>query len=309
MRDFLYMMSETHNNLAAEFPVSASRVAWRAAAILLTYGALVMLGHALWPSWLVLLPTVCCGFILSGFLNAAHDCVHLRHTGVKQVDRYLGMAWCTPILVNYTLYKAQHLVHHRHTGVAGDPEPDTHFNTVAEYFYEMSAIGFWQSIFSRIVKTLRGDFPASLSSDKLKSMARADNLVLCAYLVTVVVLTLVFPMTLLFAVWLPLLFYPVFAIALSLPEHYGLRASSGTAEKSRNVGSNRLLRFFQWNANFHAAHHRAPNVPSIWLDRFYRQTTPTDSEEYRSGYVRFHRDVLAHIMRARSAPPHESSGR
>src|SRR6056297_1209114 len=76
----------------------------RIVAIASAYGLLAGMALHLWPSLLVLAPVFCCAFILSGFLNAAHDCVHRRHFSTRSANRLAGVIWCTPLLINFTLY-------------------------------------------------------------------------------------------------------------------------------------------------------------------------------------------------------------
>jgi len=99
------------------------------------------------------------------------------------------------------------------------------------------------------------------------------------------------------AYWLPLLAYPVFAIVLSLPEHYGLSSDHQDWPRARNVTSNQLVRFFQWNANFHADHHRAPGVPAASLAEFHRREGAARHEPTERSYLQFHYRLLRALMR------------
>lgn len=269
----------------------------KAVAVFVAYGILTSLVFRIWPTWWALLPVLCCGFILSGFLNAAHDCVHSTHLRPRNINRIVGAAWCTPILVNFTIYKRQHLVHHRYTGVEGDTESHDTFTSVTAYILAHIGWHFWRSLLVRIIKCLRGDFPDSVRTPDDIAQARLDNAVICVWLGCMALLTCAFPKIVLLAYWLPLLAYPPFAVFFSLPEHYGLAGAHHGDNKARNVFSNSLVRFFQWNANFHADHHRAPGVPAALLPEFHRSVS---GELTTRSYLEFHVNVLGALTGKRA---------
>jgi fatty acid desaturase len=276
---------------------AAWRVPGRALAIVAVYAGCATLvlipggayaGLLLWPFM---------GFVLAGFLNAAHDCVHRTHLRSKTGNRIMGTAWCTPILIDFTLYRWQHFAHHRHTGVDGDTESHTTYGSLRAYLYALSGVSHWRSTFASIVRTLRGRFPATVNTDQRRRDARLDAGVLCCWLVLVSVLTAAFPLAVLFAYWLPLLFYPAAIMLLSLPEHYGLNGVPEVEHNTRSVRSNAVVRFFQWNANFHAEHHAFPATPALNLPRLYAATVDR-FDHHETSYVRFHTRVIK-ALRAR----------
>jgi fatty acid desaturase len=277
-----------------------SSVMRRAAAILLAYGLLVTLALKAWPKWTVIVPLLGCAFILSGFLNAAHDCIHNTHLPRRRLNRVVGAAWCTPILVNFTIYRCQHLVHHRYTGVQGDTEGHSSFASAGAYLFEHTGWNFWRGIGVRIIKTLQREFPRSINNQHKVAGAVLDNSVICMWLTGIGVLTIFFPTIVVVAYWLPLLVYPFFALVLSLPEHYGLRGDKYEGPRSRNVMSNPLVRFFQWNANFHADHHRATHIPAISLEKFHRREGMASREQTEHSYLKFHWGVFRELIAVRT---------
>ncbi|MFK4583649.1 fatty acid desaturase family protein [Bradyrhizobium ottawaense] len=272
----------------------------RGLAIVTTYAALGALACGLWPSGWVAVPLLCGSFILSGSLNAAHDCVHATHVGKGRLNRVVGAAWCTVILINFTIYRHQHLVHHRFPGVEGDSEGHANLHTVADYVHAQSGLGFWCAIFRRMILTWRGQFPPSINSKKFARSAQIDNLVILSWLSIAGLLTIFWPIQLVICYWMPLLFYPMFALFFSLPEHLDLTRIDVMWPRARNVTSNVLVRFFQWNANYHALHHRQPALPACSLHRVY-----CDGDNLRDpaekSYLRFHAQLIARLWR--SSPP------
>lgn len=289
-------MNSRHHETASSSAVSVRR----GLAIVTIYGALGALACALWPSSWVAVPLLCCSFILSGSLNAAHDCVHSTHVGPSWLNRTVGAAWCTVILVNFTIYRQQHLVHHRFPGVEGDSEGHASLHTFTDYLHAQSGLDFWYAIFRRMILTWCGQFPASINSQKLKRAAQIDNLVILLWLSLAGLLTIFWPIQLVACYWLPLLFYPMFALFFSLPEHLDLTHVDVSWPRARNITSNAIVRFFQWNANYHALHHRQPALPALTLHRFYCDAGYLKDPVERS-YLRFHSLLIARLW-CRSPP-------
>lgn len=277
---------------------SVARTLARAAFILLTYGVLADLALTLTPSALAAIPILGCAFILSGFLNAGHECVHCTHIGAHPWDRIAGIFWCTPILVNFSIYGRQHLIHHRHSAIEGDTEQHIPFTSLSNYLYAQSGAGFWRSIFYRIALTFKSQFPPSINSSALQRTARRDNLAVSVWLAVCIAATLKAPGTLLIVYWLPLLFYPAFALFFSLAEHFDLAHDGGPWPRARNVHSNSVIRLFQWNANYHAVHHRQPSLPAFALRSAYFAGDGSGDPVARS-YLLFHLQVTSNLLHRR----------
>ncbi|WP_050502775.1 fatty acid desaturase family protein [Streptomyces monomycini] len=234
-----------------------------------------------------ILSSVILGMILAGFLNAAHDCLHRSHLHSKRGNRAMGAVWATPLLVNFSVYRYQHLTHHRFTAVEGDTESHRTYTTVTAYLYALSGIPLWRHTLSGLLEPSRGKFPASVNTDERRNEARRDDLAIIGWLALVVTLTIFFPRELIFAYWLPLYFSGPAIIFLALPEHYGLFGSPEVTRNTRTVRSNPLSRFLLWNANYHAEHHRYPAVATLNLHRLHKAMPVPHPIQERS-YLGFH---------------------
>lgn len=270
------------------------RVSLRTAAVVVLLAGWVTAVATAFSWWLLALVPVT-GFILSGFINAAHDCAHRAHVRSVRGNRLAGAAWATPIFLNFSIYRQQHLVHHRRTGVEGDTEPETVFRNLREYVHGLSAVAFWPSVVRRMKRTLTGSFPASVTSDANRRAARQDNAVLMSWLGVVLVLTVLFPFSLLVGYWLPLACGYMWISWLSLPEHYGLWGVPEVDRNTRTVLAPLLLRFFQWNGNYHAEHHRYPAVASVNLHELHREVGPHPVQE--ASYLAFHTRLVKSLAR------------
>ncbi|AEV81264.1 Omega-3 fatty acid desaturase [Actinoplanes sp. SE50] len=239
--------------------------------------------------------TLALTMVMSGFIQAAHDCVHGSHLRSRRANRVMGAAWCTPILINFTNYRYQHLVHHRFTGVPGDTEPEKTFTGLGAYLYSMSGITLWRYNVITATRTWQHRFPASVTGHPDRRRAsRQDNLVICLWVAVALTLTAIFPYAVLLGYWLPLLASTVVARFTGLTEHYGLWGVPDIERNTRTVRSNPVMRFFMWNANYHAEHHRFPAVPTLNLHRLHR-ALPEPHPLQAASYTAFHLRLIRHL--------------
>ncbi|MFI6683214.1 fatty acid desaturase family protein [Streptomyces sp. NPDC050485] len=281
---------------------SRRRVAIRTLFILVVYAAGTAISLRFGFGYAAaVLTSILLGMVLAGFLNAAHDCVHRSHLPSKRGNRVMGAVWSTPVLVNFSVYRYQHLVHHRFTGVEGDTESNRTYANVPAYLYALTGISLWRHTFAGLAEAWRGNFPESVNNDQRCSEARRDNLVIACWLALAVVLTLFFPRVLLFAYWLPLYFSGPAIIFLALPEHYGLFGSPDVTRNTRTVRSNSMARFLLWNANYHAEHHRYPAVATLNLHRLHKAMPVPHPIQERS-YLGFHVKMVKAISSKDQSP-------
>lgn len=274
---------------------SRRRVVVRAFLILGVYAVGVIVSLAVGFAYgAALLISVALGTVLAGLLNAAHDCLHRSHLRSKRGNRVMGAVWSTPLLVNFSVYRYQHLVHHRFTAVEGDTESHWTYTTVAGYLYALTGIGLWRHTLGGLLESTRGKFPPSVNTAARRSEARQDDLAIAVWLILMAALTVVFPRELLFAYWLPLYFSGPAIIFLALPEHYGLYGSPDVMRNTRTVRSNRLARFLLWNANYHAEHHRYPAVATLNLHRLH-EAMPVPHPIQEKSYLGFHAKLVKAI--------------
>lgn len=278
------------------------RVGIRVVVVLLVYTALSVLAMQPFVGWWFVVISMVLGFVLSGFINAAHDCVHRSHLTSNRSNRIAGMTWCVPLLLNFTIYRQQHLLHHRYTGLPGDTESSEDFDTLWEYIRSISALGVWAGVLKAIGHSWKGVFPPSLNTNDRRRDAQHDNWAVCGWLIVALVLTIFFPYPALAVYWLPLPFAFSAIVFFSLPEHYGLNGISEGESNTRAVRSNRIVRFFLWNANYHAEHHRFPAVAAVNVQRLRQATAAPQPVEVKS-YTRFHlrlaKDLLVVSANAR----------
>ncbi|MEU2061860.1 fatty acid desaturase [Streptomyces sp. NPDC013455] len=274
---------------------SRRRVAVRAVLILALYAAGVTASLRFgFSCGVALVSSAVLGTVLAGFLNAAHDCLHRSHLRSRRGNRIMGAVWSTPLLVNFSVYRYQHLVHHRFTAVEGDTESHRTYATVGSYLYALTGIALWRHTLAGLLESSRGTFPPSVNSEERRREARQDDVAIACWLVLMVALTFAFPREILLAYWLPLYFSGPAIIFLALPEHYGLYGSPEVTRNTRTVRSNPLARFVLWNANYHAEHHRYPAVATLNLHRLHR-SMPVPHPIQEKSYLGFHTKLVKAI--------------
>lgn len=276
--------------------LSRGHVLLRMFVILIIYGvcAIIVVAPNLHYTALILCPFM--GFILSGFLNAAHDCIHCTQFKSKKVNRIMGMLWCAPIFVNYTIYRYQHLTHHRYTGVKGDTESRRIYHSIKAYFYSLTGIDFWRHVIKVTIKSAKDNFPSTINNDQRCTDVKKDNRVLFFWLIWSIILTVFFPKIILLVYWLPMLFYAPIVILTSLPEHYGCSEGSDIRYNTRSIVTNRFIRFFLWNGNYHAEHHAYPGVPAMHLHHLHKEISNQLYMQEKS-YVMFHLKLLKELIK------------
>ena len=141
---------------------------------------------------------------------------------------------------------------------------------------------------------LRGNFVRAVTNDVQRREIRWNNAAILLWLAVILVATWIHPLEFLLAYWIPLLLYPGVLLIFSLPEHYACAKVSDVALNTRSVTSNALVRFFMWNAGFHAEHHAHPAIPAVRLAQAHARLRPRFANVTPS-YAVFHRDLLKRL--------------
>jgi fatty acid desaturase len=212
---------------------------------------------------------IVCWFVMAWVIagNAAlmHEAVHNHLFRSKTANKALGVVCMAIMFMPWSTYRAYHWAHHANTARKGDPEGNP-LSLPSRFLYlPLLAVGgivvyLEMTIYS--LMTAVGHPPKWATARRHRRAIKWNGL-----LVLGVVALAVFAYHLSPALTLEIWFVPV-AVAtcslvtvLLLPEHYGGTGTGDILSSTRSVKSNRLLRWFFWNTNYHAAHHLAPAVP------------------------------------------------
>lgn len=236
------------------------------------------------------------GFILAGFLNLAHECLHQNIFKSKHTNYLIGSIAAGILLINYTAYTDKHLKHHQHLGTSNDTESSGEFNSVSSYFFTLSGCSFLISQIRLGVEIIFFKFPAYMRGRKRMSLARREAWGITLWIVVVLVLLTLFPKNTLSLYLAPLAVAYFWIIFIGLPEHYGCSATVPRYLCARTITSNWVVRYFMWNANFHAEHHRYPAAPSSLLETIALEEMGQAVYRERS-YARWHLNLIRSLMR------------
>lgn len=235
------------------------------------------------------------GFILAGFLAAAHDCLHNSFARSKRANRIAGTVWCALVLNNYSGIKYAHMVHHRFTRVDGDSERFLTLSGPLQYCYLFLAPQTLPKATLRALSCLVGRYPQHVETSRQRRDAWIDSLCVAAWLGTAAVATILAPKSMLLAYWAPLAFFYPMVIAVAVPEHYACDLGPDAIGATRTTKSNWLVRMLIWNSNYHTEHHLYPSVPSYNFPRLHR-ALKADLKRVSSGYLTFHGRVIRTLL-------------
>ncbi len=247
-----------------------------------------------WWSWIAV--WLIQGFLLSGFLGASHECAHGLFLRSRLGNRICGMLWSASVVFNFSIYKYYHLEHHKYTAVPGDTEPLGTFENVRAYFLALPTTGFFVALWLMSLKALCGRFPHFVRTRKGRRQVIVDSVFQLLWLLSVFVLTLMWPRNLVLFYWIPLLVYFPMVFFTSLPEHYGCDEVADPLCNTRTLSSNFLFRYMFWNGNYHAEHHVYPFVPSHNLPVLHALIGNHFQYRERS-YLKFHFKLIRGLRR------------
>jgi len=213
------------------------------------------------PSW----PVRVLGYIVMG--ASLHSLGVLMHEGVhgnlfrkRNLDRWAAFLLGAPSLVSGAAYRVTHRLHHRHNRTEQDPDEFGNYarspRLLSALFYIWGLIGMLIFLVHVPVHALRRGTPR----DRQQILLEYG---LLALLYTVVWLWAVRTDTtpLLLHGWLyPMVVMVAIVNVRGWSEHMLTQPGSALTQ-TRTVRSNRVVRFFLCNLNYHLEHHLFPSVP------------------------------------------------
>jgi fatty acid desaturase len=256
-----------------------------------TYFAIGCIG--LWLNrWEVWIPIwFCQGFILSGSLGAAHDCVHGTLYDSPRANRIAGAVWASLVLFNFSLYKYFHLEHHRYTSVEGDTEPWGTFPNLWFYIATLPTIAFSTAFWKMSWMATKGLYPDFVKTPSARRSVDRDNWIQLIWLLLIGVLTIISPLLMASLYWIPLIISLPMLFLTNLSEHYDCDWGQNQWNNTRTITSNPIFRYYFWNANYHAEHHVYPGIPSYNYPKVH-QLIGYRFKYVEKSYVMFHLKLI-----------------
>ena len=261
----------------------------------------ILFFFALWAAggWVMLqnhglavsaLCVVIMGLCINGLPILMHDACHALLSKNATLNRWLGFICGVPGLVSGSAYRSIHAWHHAELRSENDPDDIENsapksFPLVVVY-YVVLLIGIYMYLFTV------ASVGYSKAGQSMKHYIVMEYFLIAGIIGTVFVL---FPYAAVVKLWgLPLLVAGQLSNVRGLAEH-GLTTGGNPFTNARTVLSNRFVRFFMSNLNYHLEHHLFPGVPYYNLPKVHALLNGiygrTGSSVYRS-YTQFLTDFF-----------------
>ena len=259
------------------------------------YNALIMLGLSVILAW-----------VWSGLFAPFHECTH--ETAFRTPLLNTIGTWLTgiPFLLAPSVYKTFHFEHHRYTQ---DVDKDPELLNDPRYLHWPTGLKNWLSMATglgllklKLNPTIGFSFkPESRWHEFAKWVDRAHDkrrlvtesrIVLAIWVIFIGVCLASFPGGgwLLFAAW----FTHVFQTLWVASEHTGLPIDGNILRRTRTITSNRFVRFWLWNMNYHAEHHAWPSIPWHQLPNAHDRIN-SQLESWVPSYTTLHANIIGRV--------------
>ncbi|MBD2411015.1 hypothetical protein FACHB389_13395 [Nostoc calcicola FACHB-389] len=249
-----------------------------------------------WEVWIPI--WFCQAFILSGFLSAAHDCTHSTLYDSPRANRIAGALWASPVLINFSLYKYHHLVHHRkYKSLEGDSELSGSFPNLWAYIASLPTLAFFTAFWKMSWMATKGLYPDFIKTSSARRAVDRDNWIQLGWLLLIAVLTIISPWFITSLYWIPMIIYFPMTFLTTTPEHYDCDWGAGANQwnNTRTVTSNPIFRYYYWNSNYHAEHHLYPEIQACNYPKVH-QLIGSRFKYVEKSYIMFHLKLIWSLL-------------
>ncbi|MFE0425498.1 fatty acid desaturase family protein [Streptomyces sp. NPDC058953] len=272
----------------------------RASVHVLLYAIFVAGAFAIDTWWAIGLGWVLAGFVVASLHNVLHCASHGTFMKTYNGNRVAGQVSGTFLLMNSAMYRVFHMHHHRNTHTVEDPEPDGSITTLGQYIMAMLNVEYFLGFLRMSAASLTHRYPYFVTTDRARSAIRRDTFILLAWILTVTVLTVLWPMVMVTLYIAPTCVAWVVNNFAIMPEHYYAERSDNPWRNTNSVYTrSKWFGFLNWNTNYHAEHHLYPGIPAWNLQQVSRRVRHHLAFTETS-YFRFHARVLADVISGRA---------
>lgn len=209
------------------------------------------------------------GTRLRALNNIVHETSHASFVEDRQQNVLIGKLCSALTLGSYMDYRDEHLSHHAHVG---DYEKDLDFQGIEKLALHEPLTG--RTLARHIVTPLIGrHLPYYLHLNRSTRDGYVFVFLKVALLVSVLVVTILAPLTALLFLIVPfLLVYSALNYWADCMDHAGLVGGEDELDKSRNILAPRVIGwlFFPRHDCFHLVHHLFPQVPARHLEATHK---------------------------------------
>lgn len=207
---------------------------------------------SLWQPELCLLTVPIAAVAMCCALSVVHECAHRTYFTPRAANGIVGRAWALLILMNFSAYKREHMMHHRHLGTIRDPEPQIILKSRACL---VRALALNPHIWSGWKASLKSAFSVEGAENNLRSDAQR----LVAMKMILIAAFTIWPSQLTIGFLIPYILSTILDNLVSLPEHARL-ARSSAMPITRSLQAPPLLSHLLYSVNRHVEHHTSPGV-------------------------------------------------
>jgi len=268
-------------------------------ATLLTHGALS------------LVPMFLLGLMYAHAVELQHQCLHNTAYRSKRWNRFVGVQLGMPLLVSFSDYQSSHMNHHR---LLGTPEDKEFFNygygsltSLRNFIPHLFMVRHYLDVARFIMQSVTGSLTREGASPKTVRKIRTEYLLMGAFLISMLALSVGFQTFIFVKLWLIPLLVGVPAHALiELPEHFGCNGQ--TTDVLKNTRTIKCSKFANWYTdgnNYHVEHHWMPAVPNDKFVELHRFVEP-QILHLESSYWSFYGQFLSHLIRGDRRVPWET---
>ena len=270
-----------------------------------TWNAVALVFAALWigtafgvahvPWW----PLRVAGYLLMG--ASLHALGVLMHEGVhgnlfrrRSLDRWAAFLLGAPTLVSGAAYRVTHRLHHQHNRTEEDPDEFGNYvrgpRLLSAFFYAWGVVGMAVFLAHVPIHAIR----RGTVGERRQILLEYALLALLYWSISVLVIRAGAGSLLLHGWLYPMLVVSVIVNVRGWSEHMLTRPGNALTQ-TRTVRSNRVVRFFLLNLNYHLEHHLFPSVPWYNVPRLHalleEELRAKGAYIYRS-YMRFLWDAV-----------------
>ncbi len=192
-----------------------------------------------------------CATAMTLSLSIIHESAHNTYFASKTANSILGRLMGQPLLLNFSLYKHEHINHHLYQGMQEDSETKIRINSIRDLVSHLLFNVHFLELWYRSIK---------LDLDRQNFATRMDAGTLAIVSVGVLASTISNPEAIILFFWIPLFLNLVLDAIIGLPEHAQIGSKKGDSVPTRNLRAGNLTTFLLYWVNFHSAHHKYPNL-------------------------------------------------
>ncbi len=227
----------------------------------------------------MVLTAIFIGTRLRGLNNIVHECTHYSFSDHREDNVRIG-SLCASVLTGcFHQYRDEHMSHHAYLG---DYERDLDLQGIRKFRLHEPLTA--RTILRHVLTPLLGLHLRTYAGVNLSARdGRIYQWLKVALLVSILVFTVIKPLSALFFVILPLFYiFPTLNYWTDCLDHAGVVGAEDELDASRNILAPKPLRYilFPRNDCFHLVHHLFPKVPARHLETAHRELCA--DPEYRS---------------------------